>query len=54
MSYWAPGAVALVAFQPELIRLLRQRGLYRVDELVKVSYRAPGAVALVAFQPELI
>ena len=54
MSYWAPGAVALVAFQPELILLLRQRGLCRVDELVKVSYWALGAVALVAFQPELI
>ena len=54
MSYWAPGAVALVAFQPELILLLKQRGLCRVDELVKVSYWALGAVALVAFQPELI
>ena len=54
MSYWAPGAVALVAFQPELILLLKLRGLCRVDELVKVSYWAPGAEPLVAFQPELI
>ena len=54
MSYWALGTVALVAFQPELICLLRQRGLCRVDELIKVSSWAPGAVALVAFQPELI
>ena len=54
MSYWAPGAVALVAFHPELILLLRWYGLIRVDELVKVSYWAPGAVALVAFQPYLI
>ena len=36
---------------PNLVRLLRQRGLCRVDVLVKVSYWAPGAVALVAFQP---
>ena len=54
MSYWTLGVVALVAFQPELILLLRQRGLCRVDKLVKVSYWASGAVALVAFQPELI
>ena len=27
---------------------MRQRGLGRVDELVKVSYWAPGAVSLVA------
>ena len=38
VSYWAPGAEALVAIQPELIRLLRLLGLCRVDELVKVSY----------------
>ena len=54
MSYWAPGVVALVAFQPELILLLRLRGLCKVDELVKVSYWAPGVEALVAFQPEMI
>ena len=54
VNYWAPGAEALVAIQPELIRLLRLRGLCRVDELVKVSYWAPGAEALVAIQPELI
>ena len=54
MSYWAPGAMALVAFQSELILLMRQCGLHRVDELVKVSYWAPSVVALVAFQPELI
>ena len=38
VSYWALGAKALVAFQPELILLFRLRGLCRVDELVKVSY----------------
>ena len=32
----------------------RQRGLCRVDHLVKASYWAPGAEAFVAFQPELI
>ena len=48
MSYWAPGAEALVAIQPELILLFRLRGLCRVDELVKVSYWAPGAEAFVA------
>ena len=36
---------------PELVLLLRQRGLCRADELVKVSNRAHGVVALVAFQP---
>ena len=30
---------------------MRQRGLCRVDELVKVSNWAPSAVALVAFKP---
>ena len=54
VSYWAPGAEALVAIQPELIRLLRLRGLCRVYELVKVSYWAPSIEALVAIQPELI
>ena len=33
---------------------LRQRGLCRVVELVKVGNWAPGAEALVAIQPELI
>ena len=28
VSYWALGAEALVAIQPELIRLLRLRGLF--------------------------
>ena len=34
-----------MATWPELVRLLRQRGLCRVDELVRVSSWAHGAVA---------
>ena len=57
MSNWAPGAVALVAFKTNddvaewrcslSWSDLRQRGLCRVYELVKVSNWAPGTVALV-------
>ena len=36
---------------PELVLLLRQRDLCRVDELVKVSRWAPCAMASVAFKP---
>ena len=54
VSYYAPGAEALVAIQPELISLLRLHDLCRVDELLKVSYWALGAEALVAIRPELI
>ena len=53
-SYLAPGAVASVAFQPELILLVRQRGLCGVDHLVNASYLALGAMASVEFHPELI
>ena len=54
VNYKAPGAEALVAIQPGLIRLLRLYGLCRVDELFKATYLALGAEALVVIQPELI
>ena len=54
VSYWAPGAEALVAIQLELILLLRLHGICRIDELFKVSYWAPSAEALVAIHLELI
>ena len=48
VSYWAPGAEALVAIQPKLILLIRLHDMCRVDELVKVSYWTPSAEVLVA------